>query len=104
MKLRKQAGSLNMRMSPKRAQCDTHKGYQHRCEGADQQSTISLSQAQSDEHKVARQKRRENVTQREIAQHVGPSRIERHKQDEKSETFAFARRTRQIWKRNPSSF
>src|SRR5205807_8719228 len=51
-------------LKAKRAQYDTNEGYEHRYEGADQESAISLSHAQSNEQEVARQKRREDVTQR----------------------------------------
>jgi len=64
----------------KRAECDTGEEDQHRSEGAYQESTISLSHAQSNEQEVARHKRREHAAQSEIGQHVDPCRSERQKQ------------------------
>src|SRR5207237_431503 len=50
----------------KRAEGDTHEEGQHRDQGAYQQPTISLNHAQSNEQEVARHKRGEHATQREV--------------------------------------
>ncbi len=65
----------------KRAEYDTNEEYQHRYEGTYHESTISLNHAHSNEQEVARHKRRENATQKEVGQHVDPCRSERQKQD-----------------------